>query len=397
MKKIGVTKLFFRATALLMVLLILLPCAVSCKARPLMQTKLAKTDVGTVDKYTVQYEELYFLAQNYYNAIKDNYKNDEAGLEKAVWDYVNENIVTNYAILKLCETEGIVYDENELKNEVSDILESYIASEFDNSRSSYLENQKKMGLTDHYVRFVTGVDILYNRLATKYKSTGVVPNTDEKILEYIKDNFVHTWHIAIFVDANDDREAELNKAKEALARLESGEATMLKLIGSKYNENLLPPSTEYDGYYFPEGVMEKWYEDVAFSLSVGEHSGIVEGVGTNNDGEYVECFYIIERLKISEEEILSNFDSLSDEVSNSIIAQKMESFKASLSFNPNDFALSLDLHNLEQPKNGVDYQLALTVALCVISAALIVCSFIVIRKIRKKQFRSTLNAKKNNS
>ena len=394
MRKKHTSKLFFRALSLLMIVLLLLPFAVSCKARPLGQTKLARTEVGNVDKYPVLYEEFYFLAHNYYEAVKDEYKNDPESLKKAVWDYVNENIVANYAILKLCETEGILYDESELKDDVKTVLELTIASEFEDSRSDYLKNQKAMGLTDHYVRFVTGVDLLYDRLANKYMETGVVPNTDEKILSYIKENFVHTWHIAIFVDENDDRDTELAKANEALSKLNSGEMTMLDLMGSRYNEDLIPPSTEYDGYYFPKGVMEQWYENAAFSLEIGEHSDVIKATGSNNKGEYVECFYIIERLASSEEEIRSNFDALSDEVSGSIIAEKMQAIKDSLKFTPNDFALSLDVHELEAPKNGVDYQLILVIALCVLSLSAVIVSIVFIRKMRRKRFHASIRSPK---
>ncbi len=387
-------KLFLRAISLLMIALLMLSCAVSCKARPLGQTKLAKTEVGTVDKYPVLYEEFYFLAYNYYEAVKDGYENDPDGLKKAVWDYVNENIVANYAIMKLCETEGLVYDESELKDDVKEALELAIASDFGDSRSSYLKNQKAMGLTDHYVRFVTGVDVLYDRLANKYMETGVVPNTDEKILDYIKKNFAHTWHIAVFVDENDDRDAELAKANEALSKLNSGEMTMLDLMGSRYNEDLIPPSTEYDGYYFPKGVMEQWYEDAAFSLQIGNHSEVIMATGSNNNGEYVECFYIIERLATSEKEIRSNFDALSDEVSGSIIAEKMQSIKDSLKFEPNEFALSLNVLELEAPKNGIDYQLILVIALCLLLIAVIIISVILIRRIRRKRFHASISSPK---
>jgi hypothetical protein len=166
MKK--VFKYFARAAALSLALLILLTSLFSCTARPLAQTKLAKTEVGHVGDYTVSYEELYFLANTYCASLKDDHEGDPEGLKAAVWSNINEGITANYAILELCRTMGIIYDEDELKDDVETYLERYIEESFDGSRKDYLAHQKEMGLTDHYVRFVTGVDLLYDRLAIKY-------------------------------------------------------------------------------------------------------------------------------------------------------------------------------------------------------------------------------------
>ena len=381
---------FARAAALALALLMLLTTLLSCTARPLAQTKLAKTEVGRVGDYTVAYEELYFLANTYYSTLKDDHEGDPEGLKTAVWESVNENITANYAILELCKTMGIVYDEDELKDEVEDYLERYIEEGFEGSRKDYLAQQKEMGLTDHYVRFVTGVDLLYDRLAIKYMEDGVVPNSDEELKTYIKDNFVHTCHIAVFVDNGDDREKELAKAEEALAMIRSGEKTVVELLGSRYNEDLIPPTTDYDGYYFPRGVNEKWYEDTAFSLDVGKTSDIVNAMGENSLGQYVECFYVIQRLPATEEDIDSNFPALSDMVVDAIISEDREAIKATLSFEPNDFAKGLDLTDLEYPKNGADVQLILIIALCVVACGCTVTAILLFRYIRKRRFRKTL-------
>ncbi len=375
-----------KIVAIILILLTVFPLLVSCKARPLAQTKLAKTEVGTVGEYKVLYEELYFLANNYARAMKDDYGNDKAALDAAVWAKVKENIVSNYAILELCKSAGLVYDEEALKEDVEKAIELQIEQDYGGSRSDYLKSQKEVGLTDHYVRFVTGVDILYNRLDTQYKTTGIVPNSDEALLKFIKENFIHTWHIAIFVNEGDDRDAKLKKAQEALALIESG-TSMYDMIGGVYNEDLNPGSLkDAFGYYFPKGIMEKSYEDAAFSLNVGKHSQIVESMGENNYGEYVECFYIIERLPLSDEEIKSNFFTLSDMVSESIIAQQVEAIKATLTFTPNEFANSLDISNLKPAKNGADTLLIIVVSACVAVCVGAVALIIIVRNVKTKKF-----------
>ena len=186
--KHSIIKVLTISIALLMLLLSL--C--SCKGRPLAATSLSKTEVGKVGEYTVYYDELYFLASNYASGLKDDYKDDPEGLKAAVWKSVNENITENYALLKLCEIEGIVYDEKELKEDIETAITLDIENEFDGSRSDYFKSQSEVGLTDHYVRFVTGVNLRYGKLGTQFHDNGTIPNSDEELIAYIQNNFAHT-------------------------------------------------------------------------------------------------------------------------------------------------------------------------------------------------------------
>ncbi len=380
--------------ALSLIFILLLPCMLSCKARELAQSKLASSSVGTVGDYSVQYEELYFLAHNYAEAVKDKYGNDTAALKEAVLDYVNENITANYAILSLCKENGLIYDEDELSEEVKRSVELMIDSEFGGSRSSYLDSQKAIGLTDHYVRFTLGVDMLYNQLATKLKSEGKIPNSDKDIKAYIKENFIHTWHIAVFVNDGDDRAAKLAKIEEALAKLDSGETTMYELIGSKYNEDIIPSSlSNAYGYYFPRGIMDSAYEAAAFDLNVGQHTKVIEGYGENNNGEYVECLYIIERLQYSEAEVEENFVALSDMMTEGIVGSMAEDIRSELTFTMNDFGKSLDLTALKEPKNGIDYQMWTIIGVCAFAIITVTVIVISVRAAKAKKFRKSYDNK----
>lgn len=379
--------ILMRSGALVLSLLLLCFSLSSCKARPLAKGKLARTEVGTVGDYTVYYEELYYLASSYKELLKDDYKDDSEGLSKAISDAVSENIIVNYAILDLCKDAGLEYDEKELSDDVEDYLELIISSEFDGSRKDYLESKNEQGLTDSYVRFTTGVNLLYDRLATKYQETGVVPNSDEKMIEHIKKNFVHTWHIAVFVNEGESEEENLEKITDAYKLLESGQKSMYKLIGSSYNEDITPAE---NGYCFTKGEMEQEYEDASFALKVGEHSEIVESIGKNPEGRRVKCYYLIERLAIDDEYIQSNFENLADAASNAIIVNELELKKASLKFTPNEFASALDYSSLEAPKDGWDYLPFVWCALGILGCAAVVTAVIVITKVRTKRFHQKL-------
>ena len=69
-----------------------------------------------------------------------------------------------------------------------------------------------------------------------------------------------------------------------------------------------------------------------------------------------------------------------------IIVQKLEQVKDTLSFVPNEYALSLDVTALEAPQNGADTQLIIGIVIAVVALIIIVCSIFIFRSIRAKNF-----------
>jgi hypothetical protein len=382
-----------KTVALILLILTLALAITSCKGRPLSQTELASTEVGRVGEYSVLYEELYFLANNYKTGLEDDYKNDAEGLKKAVWDSVKSNITENYAILELCKSEGLIYDEKALRKEVDNAIELDIEASFDGSRKDFFESQRAVGLTDHYVRFITGVNLLYSEYAAKLKESDSFPRTDTELVNYISENFVHTWHIAVFVNDGEDRDEKLAKLREAQDLLNNG-TSMYELIGSKYNEDATPDylSDAY-GYYFPRGIMDEKYEEAAFTMAVGDNM-IVETMAQNSIGDYVECFYLVERLstttQASKDEIRKNLATLSEMVADAMIYDKKEQIQKNLSFEPNDFARSLDITALEPAESGIDYQMIITVVASIISCAIAIVLIILVRRTRMKKFQNSI-------
>lgn len=381
------SKLLLKALSLVLIFLCVFPLLVSCKGRALGQTSLAKKEVGKVGNYSVSYEEFYFVANNNYNLLKAQYKNDTEGLKTAVWENTVKNLASNfYAILTLCEAEGIKYDPKELQDEIDDLVEEQINTNFNGSRNDYLKSQQEAGLTDHYVRFTFGMEIMYERLLAKYQESELKFNSDEEIKNYIKDNFIHTWHIAVIVDQNEDRNAELEKAKGYLERLNNGES-FFKL--TSYSEDVQSEYlTDVYGMYFHKGEMAKEYEDVAWALKVNQRTSdiVVSTAQPDEYGPLLDCFYIIERLPVTDEEINKNFDILASRIQSATIAQKLEETKASLSFEPNEYAKTLDVTNLKQPKNGIDYHVTHIIVACLLVCTIIITSVILIRKAKLKKF-----------
>jgi hypothetical protein len=142
--------------------------------------------------------------------------------------------------------------------------------------------------------------------------------------------------------------------------------------------------------------MDEKYEDAAFDMKVGEHR-IVESYAENPYGQNVECFYLIEKLSTTtdaaKEEIEKNIVTLSGMMSDAAINQKKEDIKKSLTFEPNDFAKSLDILALEPAENGADYQVILTVVLALLACVIIAVAMVIIRRVRMKSFQKSITKK----
>lgn len=378
-------KIFIKIVALFLVTVMVLPVLSACSVRKVPAGKLALTPVGTVNGKEVLYEELFYLTANYLPALKEKHGDDVEGLKKELCDTVYENIKTNYAILAICEEAEVNVDEKLLKENVQKELDALVEEECGGSRSEYRDMLKEANMTDHYMRETTRIDLLYSELPAKYASHGLVPATEDAILDYVAENFVRTKHIAILVENGESYEENLKKAQDALNAYEQGEYTFRQLIGSKYNEDLSPLTSD-DGYYSARGTLDKMYEEAAFSLEINGISGIIESTGVSNiTGKTVPCFYIIQRLEIEKDYITKNLSDIQDKCAYSIIAEKLDEKKAALEFVPNDFGTSLDLTSLDYPKDAFDFFIFFVAFACTLAIGGVALLIVFIAMRRKKR------------
>ena len=391
-----------KITAVLLLLTLLIPSFVGCKSQTIKPGKDALEVVGKVGNYDVTYEELYFLANSYKDILDsqygaDAYKsdaiitvNDENGEERSVKlseYYVEEinqliaaNITSNYAVLTLAEKEGVSVEDKEFKAEVQRQLDLYIESEFDSSRKTYKEYLEGFHMTDNYVRFTLGVDIVYDRLATHYRENGTVPTTDKEIKDIINTHFVRTWHVMIPKDsAGIDGYA---KATEILEKINSGEMSMYDAI--KYHSKDLSLTT-LDGYYFGRGMMDEGYEEAAYALEVNEISDVVTAIGKDfaTDSK-VLCYYIIQRLPLESEYIDEHFSDLKGQYISSVIYEKVEATEKTLEFTPNDYYKSLNILELEEP-SSTDTRTVIVIAVLAGTVLLVVGGIFTLKAVRKNR------------
>ena len=391
----------------------ILMCALaSCESQPIKSEDDALALVGCVGEYDITYEELYFLVHSYSDQLDAIYGEDAAtsneritveenGEEKEVVlsEYyldelerlVYDNIVSNYTVLTLAEDAGLSLESEEIQKNVQISLDAYIETDFLGKRSNYKKWLHEEGITDNYVRFTLGVDLLYSELANEYLKTGIISDDNDFIEEYIKTEFVRTWHIMILNEDGADENYE--RAKEALDKIKSG-TTMYDMIGSTYNEDY--KLTTLDGYYFTKGIMDEAYESAAYALEVNEVSDIVASVGEDSAGNKVDCYYIIQRLEVEDAYVKKHFDELKDSYYVSVIYDMVDELKSSLEFVPNDYCRSLNFLALEAP-NTTDPVIVLAVGSVIFGAIAIFAAVVIVAKMKKnkeEKIRLAIEAKK---
>ena len=306
--------------------------------------KLNRTAVGTVGAYEVYYEELRWMTMQYKELMAASYGTDiwdnketaekyRAELESAVFS----NIISNYAVLTLCDDDMLTLNGEKLidinSEEVKEIIDSYVEATIEDAggKLAYEEALKDNYLTESLYRFISGVDICESILFNYYCSLAIIDDSDEAAIDYIYENFIRTVHVYIQNDKGDDVEAN-----RALA-----EAVRLKLLGGedindlvkKYSEDRYMAST--DGYYFTNGQYSAAYENAAFALDVNEISPVVETYSG---------FYVIQRLGLDGAYIGAHFATeLKDQYLLAVFNKEIDACKNTLSFSLNDFGKSIDL------------------------------------------------------
>lgn len=396
MKKISI-----KLTAIALLLVCMLSLA-SCKSHPIKTARDGLAAVGTVGDYDITYEELFFLAHNYRETLDAEYGDDASTSDKmitvsddngeeravklsdyyyeALSDLIFENITANYAVLALAEKEGISLEDEDIQEKIQNELDIYISSEFGGKRRAYKKYLDEYHMTDNYVRFSIGVDVLYSRLTTEYLNSGEIVTEEDAIREIINEEFILTRHVMLI----NDKETDYDTACYVLDKIRSGESTVYDMIGSKYNKDF---GDTGNGYYFTKGTMDKAYEDAAFALEIGEVSDIVTAMGKDGYGNRVPCYYIIQRFELDQEYINKNFDKLESEYINSVVYEKMDTEQASLEFIPNDYYNSLSLLNLKAPRQTDTFN-ALVVGLVVVGIAIVVGGIVFWVRHEKKKIKS---------
>ena len=165
-----------RILAFLLTAMLLLVSLTSCAAaRPIHASPRATRAVATVGDVEILYEELYFITMRYIAELKlahgENALDDEANrqeLERFVWESF---VSRDTALISLGYEYGIDVYKGDIADSVQELMDGFLADNFDGDRKAYVEELAKMHMTDHYVRKCFGVeDYLATDIVVKWQS-----------------------------------------------------------------------------------------------------------------------------------------------------------------------------------------------------------------------------------
>lgn len=348
-------------------------------------TVKAKTVVGTVDGRDVYYDELYFLVSNYMDSAKDAYGEDGSALSAELDRLFRENVIRTYAMLRLCEDHGLTYKESDWKDEINAAVSSEIEDTAGGDEDAYYAYMEKTGKTKRLLRYYFGTETFYNQLLSVYPEQGLVCDQEADLIRIFREQFIRVYHLAVFDDGVTSPNATPEKLAEAQEKLKNGETTMYQLIKHGYTEDISDSAA--DGWHLIRGTMNEAYEEAAFSLAVGEVSDVIAAKGIGNTGDYVDCYYVIQRFEMDDAYINDHFDEMREDYYGSVIAADLEEVEKTLAFTPNDYYETLDLTQLKKPhETSRTWVIVLSVGggTLAVAAAVVVPVLLLKKKHRKK-------------
>lgn len=301
--------------SLFLVVLMLAACMAACTkqsdANPVLLTVSGK-DVS------------YDLCRYFYCNYAESYGSDD--LEKSdgeIKEQVIHAIKELYAPILLWEELGYSLDDKVLKDYVDSYVDDVIEKTYSGKKSQYTSALKANYLTEEIFEFLIGAervcDLLYEEyVAGEGAAAGVIDSDPDAIDRAINgENFIRIVQILIRTDYGESEETNRTLAKNLAARAQSGEDfdSLISLYSDDYT---MTP----DGYYITKYQLSKEFEDVAFSLDVGQVSDVVESNGS---------FHIFKRLKKDDTYIKENYSSLTSLYFSSCVSKIVEEKVESLS------------------------------------------------------------------
>ena len=316
-------------------LVLVLLCLYSCGTKPIDSTDDESRSVGTLGTHQIAYEELRFIVNTYIESLKDangdSIFDDESRAEtyrKDIEEYFAENIAYNYAILNMCESSFLDIQNPRIDEAVQREVEKLVESL--GGMGKYKKYLRDNYLTDKVYRDNVRAEILQNELFYVYVDDfGFIESDTDKIYDIIKQDFVRTQHV--YVSKSTD--GAVDKINSAYAEIESG--TDFFDIVKKYGED---SSLTEMGEYITRGYMSDEYENAAYSLDIGQNSGIIE----SGNG-----YFIVKRLDIDTLYVMLNLDMLSERYQRYAFLSMIYEEESKLVFVPNDYMKGLDLLDLK--------------------------------------------------
>lgn len=299
------------AALLLCFTMLLTGSLTGCKNTDLSSTEEESTPVMTIAGYDVPYELYRYVAMNYKSQYESGLTEQEAaelwlGEDGAVLlaelnEHTIETLRNLYATVSLAAEYDLTPDSALISETVSTRMDE-IYEGYDNDNSAYLEAITPYYMNDSVYRFLTQNDVLTEELFYAMLNRGDIISDEDTLNDMIhSDRFIRIKQILISVDNGNTAEENKATAEELYRQLEDG-ADFDALV-AEFSQDLYQWGND-DGYYITDGVRYEAFEEAAFSLEVGEYSGVIE----------TEAGYsILKRYEKEEKYLTNHFDDLCQE------------------------------------------------------------------------------------
>ncbi len=269
------------AAGLLTLALLLAGCGDGQKS--LASTKEELTPVMTISGYDVPYELYRYVALNYKNqyelglddAAAANLWLGESGqaLLTELTEHTQETISRLYATLSLAAEYNLTPDSALINEAVATRMDE-IYEGYENDFAVYKADLEPHFMNDSVYRFLTQDQVLTEELFYAMLNQGDI-TSDEAALEKMirSDDFIRVKQILISADNGNTPEENKATAESILAQLKAGGD--FEALLAEHSQDLFM-FNNHDGYYICAGNRYAAFEEAAFSLEVGEYSGVVE-------------------------------------------------------------------------------------------------------------------------
>ena len=302
------SKTLFRVLCALLSVLLLLSC-VSCgkKGKKLLESsKAEKTPVMRVGGFDVPMELYRYIALNYKRDFESGQSPDiwlgdgGAALLEDLHGSVSDTLAYLYATVSLADEYGIRADDPFVTDTVERQMKA-VYEEYDNDYEAYLEYLRSYHMNDSVYRFFVRNDVLAEELIVEMEKRGEIATDDASLKKILAgDEMVRVKQILVTADGMTEEEAEA-KAMSLLDRVRAGED--FDTLVQKEGRDLFMFNNP-DGYYISRGTYHREFEDAAFSLAVGETSGVIR-----TDAGWS----ILRRYEKDQRYLDEHFDDLADE------------------------------------------------------------------------------------
>lgn len=301
----------------------------------------------TINGYEVPFDEyryMYmFLDLNYFSkgdpTYWESYPDEFAYLNNVAASYVIE---ANWGNL-LAQEHGITLTEEDLAT-VATYMDEQVAQFA--SEEEFEKALVESGMTKDLLRRLLEQEIMCNRVYEElYTKEGApLAPSDDDIRKALLNDYVRAQHLLISFDHYADLEgyeeyteeelkaAALELATNTLELINSGEGNIYDLAQELGDDPGMLKNEE--GYFFTYGEMVKEFEDSAFSLEVGEISGLVETT---------HGYHIIQRLE-QDAYIVSHADECRELVINAKFNSDIDKMleEAKVEYNENYELMTID-------------------------------------------------------